>query len=275
MISVITPVYNGEKFIESCLEAVIQQDCAAIEHIIVDGGSTDQTIEIVQQYAQRHTHIRWISEPDRGQSDAMNKGINLAKGEIIAVLNVDDYYEPQVLNQVLEQFKTLPNPSFLAGNCNIWDDAGHLVDVNRPTKLRLFDLVTGVNVHPYPCNPSAYFYHASLHQQVGPYKLDEHYAMDLEFILRAVRVATVKYVEVTWGNFRRIEGTKTHSDMQKGVMHRRVVQLLKEHRQFLSPIEQTQLWLRDQWLRIQFFSTQPQRLIHLCQTKLSKGYSEL
>ena len=78
MLSIITPVYNSERFIATCIEAVIKQDCVKLEHIIIDGGSTDQTVPIIRQYADRYPHIRWQSEPDRGQSDAMNKGIAMA-----------------------------------------------------------------------------------------------------------------------------------------------------------------------------------------------------
>ena len=106
MISVITPVYNGEQFIESCIKVVIDQACPGVEHIILDGDSTDRTVEIIKWYADQYPHILWVSEKDEGQSDAMNKGIAMAKGEIIGILNVDDFYEPNVLNRVSEIFKT-------------------------------------------------------------------------------------------------------------------------------------------------------------------------
>ena len=122
MISIITPVYNGDRFIEKCINAVINQNCHDVEHIIIDGGSTDRTVDIIKEYADRSSHIRWISEKDRGQSDAMNKGIQMAKGEIICFLNVDDFYEPNVLNQVVELFIKLPDPSFVVGNCNVLND---------------------------------------------------------------------------------------------------------------------------------------------------------
>lgn len=270
MISVITPVYNGEKFIEFCLQTVIQQQCAEVEHIIVDGGSQDRTIEIVQRYAQQYSHIRWKSEKDQGQSDAMNKGIRMAKGAIITFLNVDDYYEPNVLNQVIEHFKKLPDPSFLVGNCNIWDDSNWLIEVNRPSKLRLYDLVLGVSIHPFPCNPSAYFYHASLHDRVGFYDPEEHYVMDLDFILRAVQVATVQYVDQTWGNYRRIKGTKTYEDLQKGVTHARVLKLLRKYRRSLTLIEKIKRLIWQQQQRLAFMLKQPQHLPLLIKSKLLK-----
>lgn len=237
MISIITPVYNGERFIESCLHAVISQQCDDVEHLIIDGGSTDRTVEIIKLYAQRYPHIRWISEPDRGQSDAMNKGIRLAIGEIVSFLNVDDYYEPNVLNEVSQLFKSLPEPSFVTGNCRIWNDYNQVIDINKPKKLRLLDLVVGLNVNFYPCNPCAYFYHRSLHDKVGDYAIGDHYAMDLDFILRAVQVAYVRYVDQIWGNYRRIRGTKTVTAMENGTTDRIVLQLLRKYRQDLTPIE--------------------------------------
>lgn len=271
MISVITPVYNNEKFIEACLQEVIRQNCPDVEHIIVDGGSTDGTVAIVQAYAQRYSHIRWISEPDAGQSDAMNKGIKLAKGTVLSFLNVDDYYEPNVLNQILERFKTLPEPSFVVGNCNIRDESGNLIEVNRPRKLRLIDLVSGRTA--FPCNPSAYFYHTSLHEQVGLYNVDDHHIMDLDFILRAVQVATVQYVDQTWGNFRFIQGTKTYTDKENGLMERRIRQLLHQYRKHLTRFEQSQLFLGTQWARVHCLLTEPKQFAQLMRLKFTKGYS--
>lgn len=216
MISIITPVYNGERFIENCIKVVIEQNCPDREHIIIDGGSTDETVEIIKQYAENYPHIRWISEKDRGQSDAMNKGIAMAKGDILAILNVDDFYEPNVLNRVLNIFKDLPEPTLLVGNCNIRDDNDRITKVNKPSRLKLEDLLVGSTKNPFPANPSAYFYHTSLHKIIGLYKVDEHYAMDLDFILKAVKYANVKYVDETWGNFRLIKGTKTFNNILTG-----------------------------------------------------------
>jgi glycosyltransferase involved in cell wall biosynthesis len=238
MISVITPVYNGEKFIEFCIKAVIGQNCSNIEHIIVDGGSADRTIDIVQQYAQNYPHIRWLSEKDKGQSDAINKGINLAKGDIIAILNVDDFYEPNVLNRISKIFLTLPEPSFLVGNCNVWNDKRQLKYVNKPAKLGLVDLLLGFEVNPFPVNPSAYFYHKSLHKIVGLYDIEEHYIMDLDFILKAVQVANVQYVNETWGNFLNIQGTKTVNDARSGKIPQRREQILKKYQQNLPFLQQ-------------------------------------
>lgn len=275
MLSIITPVFNSERFIAACIEGVIAQHCSQVEHIIVDGGSTDRTVDIIQQYADRYPHLRWRSEPDRGQSDAMNKGIVMAKGHVIGLLNVDDSYEPNVLNTIVDRFKRLPEPTLLVGNCNVWDDAGNLLEVNKPRKLRLFDLVTGLNIHPYPCNPAAYFYHASLHQKIGFYDLTDHYSMDLEFLLRAVQIANVVYVDQVLGNYRRLEGTKTVNDMKNGQTNERVMRLLKHYRKDLSFLQQTQLALRDRWLTATYFLQHPHALPKAVSAKLFKPSLDL
>lgn len=264
MISVITPVYNGERFIDSCIRVVIDQACLDFEHIIIDGGSTDRTVEIIKQYAEKYSHIRWISEKDKGQSDAMNKGIAMAKGELLAILNVDDFYEPNVLNRISEIFTALPEPSLLVGNCNVWVDDNKLKFLNKPTKLKLTDLLLGFSVNQYPVNPSAYFYHTSLHQKIGYYKVDEHYLMDVDFLLRAIQVATVKYVDETWGNFREIEGTKTVNDGKSGQGYYRMECLLRLYRKELTLFQRWQVTskyeLYKSWRRIKYFSRNPKQI---------------
>lgn len=241
MISIITPVYNGEKFIADCIQNVIAQNCSNVEHIIMDGGSSDRTVEIVKQYATQYPYIRWFSEKDKGQSDAMNKGIKVAQGEIIGILNVDDYYELGVLNRVLELFKTLSEPALLVGNCNVWDNNNQLIRYNQPKKLKITDLLLGYEINPHPINPSAYFYHKSLHKKTGPYNTEEHYVMDLDFLLKAVKFANVKHIDETWGNYREIDGTKTVEDWKTGEGSRRAKWLLKAHMKQLPPIQQSQL----------------------------------
>jgi glycosyltransferase involved in cell wall biosynthesis len=252
MLSIITPVYNGERFIEACIKVVINQECPDAEHIIVDGGSTDRTVEIIKQYVQMYPHIRWISEKDKGQSDAMNKGIARAKGKILAILNVDDYYEPNVLNRVLELFKELPEPSLLVGNCNVWDEKDELVAVFKPFNCKFSSMLQGLNVNNFPTNPSAYFYHTSLHQQIGLYKVDEHYMMDIDFLLRAVQVATVKYVDEDWGNWMRIEDTKSFTLWQSSSRqgYQRLDQILRTYRKDLPGLQRWYVTIQYEFGRI-------------------------
>ena len=206
-LSVITPVYNGERFIESCLRSVVDQQCEGVEHLIIDGGSTDRTMQIVKEYADRHPHIRWICEKDRGQSDAMNKGLRLARGSLLGFLNADDFYEPDALNRVLGIFKSLPEPSILIGNCNVIDDTGKLLWLNRPD-TRYYQLLQ-VWRYKMPNNPSSYFYHRRLHDIIGEFDVENHYVMDYDFLLKAFRASKVVYVDETFGNYRMYADNKT------------------------------------------------------------------
>lgn len=247
MISVITPVYNGEKFIEGCIKVVIAQSCSNMEHIIIDGGSTDKTVTIIRQYAEKYPHIRWISEKDKGQSDAMNKGILIAKGEIIGILNVDDFYNSNVLNRVLKIFKDLPEPSFIVGNCNVLNDRDVIQYVNKPKELSIIPLL--LNKVPHPFNPSAYFYHKKLHDWIGLYDTNEHYVMDLDFIFKAVqRAVEVKYVDETWGNYRSIQGTKTNLSKANGQHIQLAKYIRKKHIRKLPLLQQCQLAIESSYL---------------------------
>jgi glycosyltransferase involved in cell wall biosynthesis len=216
MLSIITPVYNGEKFIAGCIECVSTQNCPRIEHIIVDGGSTDRTVQILRESAKTHPQLRWISEPDRGQSDALNKGISMTRAEYIGILNVDDFYEPGALSRVVGIIKNLPDPHFIVGACNILTAGDKLWFVHRPKILRFENLMVDDERWPVPLNPAAYFYPKAVHDVVGPYSLEEHQVMDLEFILAVVQAIEPLYVDVVLGNWRHIEGTKTFNSMKDG-----------------------------------------------------------
>jgi glycosyltransferase involved in cell wall biosynthesis len=268
-LSIVTPVYNGENFIEFCIKNIISQYCLDVEHIIVDGGSTDQTVEIVQQYAEHYPHIRWVSEPDRGQSDAMNKGVLMARGEILGILNDDDFYESGVLNRICEIFKSLPEPSFVVGNCRVLGEDEKLIKINKPQHLKFIDLVS--RAYPFPMNPSAYFYHRSLHAKIGLYDIENHYTMDLDFILRAVQTAHVKYLNETWGNYRLIQGTKTQTIKGNPKQKENQTHLFKKHRQSLSGIQHFQCWIGSLVLRrLSYFTENPQEILPSFKKKFFK-----
>lgn len=236
MISVITPVLNGEKYIKECLCNVIKQHCVDVEHIIIDGGSKDKTIEVVKEYAKKYDHIRWFSNTDAGQSDAMNKGLSLAKGSIIGFLNVDDFYEVNVLKRITKIFRNASEPTIVVGNCNVWGATGEIKYINKPKNLKLSDLVKGSNINRLPENPSAYFYHKSLHNLVGSYDTNDHFSMDIDFIFRAIQKANVCYYDEIWGNFRLIPGTKTFRGHQTGETYIREKKICLKYRACKSNI---------------------------------------
>lgn len=210
-ISIITPVYNGEKFIEFCLKNVIDQLPLPIEHIIYDGLSTDRTGEIVKKYIDSYSHIRWFSEKDRGQSDAMNKAIQVAKADVIGFLNSDDFYEKNTLKNIIDLIKKDCTHTIWMGNCRVLTDGDVELGINTPSALNLYQLIAD---YEFPYNPSCYFYHKKIHDEVGFFDTDDHYTMDLEFLLRAYRKSIIHYTPEVWGNFRLIDGTKTFGDKE-------------------------------------------------------------
>ncbi|MGM7719637.1 glycosyltransferase [Metabacillus sp. Hm71] len=124
LVTVITPSYNQGKFIEETIESVLQQDYPFIEYIVIDGASTDNTLEILSKYTDR---IKWISEPDQGQSNALNKGLSMAKGSIIGWLNSDDLYCPGAIKRVVETFQQHPDISGVYGPIKDIDTNGNVI----------------------------------------------------------------------------------------------------------------------------------------------------
>jgi len=120
-ITVITPSFNQGRFIEETIKSVLDQDYPDLEYIVMDGGSKDNTVEILRKYEPR---LKWVSERDRGQSDAINKGIGKATGDIIAYLNSDDHYEPGALEKVARFFVKNPEKVWVTGRCRIIDTDG-------------------------------------------------------------------------------------------------------------------------------------------------------
>jgi len=137
ILSIITPVFNGIHYIDDCIKNVILQQCPFLEHIIIDGGSTDGTMDVIKRFAEKHDHIRWVSEKDKGQSDAINKGTDMAEGDIIGILNADDFYEPNVLNKIIKYFNSIVSPAIIVGKCNVLNDHDQLLFVSAPSQIGL------------------------------------------------------------------------------------------------------------------------------------------
>jgi len=232
-LSVITPTLNSLKFIDDCVANVAAQGDAVFEHIIVDGGSTDGTLEQVTRLCARHEKLRLIPGPDKGQADAMNKATAAARGEIIGVLNVDDYYEPGAARAALAVLAQATEPTLVVGDCRVVDENAHEKYWNRPRDLRLETLLLGWPYGQFPCNPSAYFYHKAVHDIVGGYDVADHYAMDYDFLLACAALVQTRYVPTHWGNFRLMPGCKTFDDTAGA---ERVAAIAARHKARLSPL---------------------------------------
>ena len=237
VLSIVTPVFNGRPYLVRCVENVAEQGLDRVEHIIVDGASTDGSAELLENLCRKWEHLRVLSGPDRGQSDALNKGIAVARAPIMGILNIDDFYEPGVFQRVVSLFEDLPEPSLLVGNCNVWNEDGSFWFVNRPRWLRPWQLMLGTELVKFPLNPSAYFYHRSLHEVAGPYSVEQHFAMDLDFLLTAARLASFRHVDETWGNFCLSSSCKTVTGGNSGEAIPQREAVYAHHRALLPPVE--------------------------------------
>jgi len=196
-ISVLTPSFNSVKYIRRSIESVLNQGYSDFEHIIVDGGSTDGTIDILKEYP----HLKWISEKDKGQSDAMNKAFDMSLGDIIVYLNADDYFFANTFCLVVNWFNEFSEADMIVGNI-LYEYADETGKINN-SFVYIPTVKLPKNYFPFrfPSNSLAYFYKRSLQIKVGKFHVDNHYAMDLAFILRAFQIGCIVKVEHIFGSF--------------------------------------------------------------------------
>lgn len=253
-LSILLVVLNNKAFIAQAMDNFLAQSCPDAELLVMDGASSDGTLSIIQDYAARYPSIRYVSEKDAGQSDAMNKGLRIAKGEFVSFLNVDDYYSEGVLNEVVGLLHADASIDFITGNCNVWDAQGELIYLNRPTPIEKHHVLSGYH---FPVNPTAYFYRISIHEKIGFYNEKNHYNMDLEFIIQTVLQYKITYVDRIWGNFRMLPNSKTFSDQSTKQLEIRKHALLSSYLRKTSYYVQLQVWLyrmkKKQYPRVHYF----------------------
>ncbi|WP_312116228.1 glycosyltransferase family 2 protein [Brevibacillus reuszeri] len=189
LISIITPSFNQAGFIKQTIESVLMQDYPHIEHIVVDGGSTDGTLDILRSYHYLGERFRYVSEPDRGQSDAINKGLNMARGEIIGWLNSDDAYLPGAVSKAMHALTLNPAWSMVYGNAYHIDEKSKFISVypTKPfTRQGLFSFCI-------ICQPSA-FVRKDVFQAVGGVDEALHYCMDYDLWMRISKTHQVGHI---------------------------------------------------------------------------------
>ena len=203
LVTIITPSYNQGRFIRQTIESVLNQDYPNIEYIIIDGGSTDHTLDIIREYEGR---LKWISERDEGQSDAINKGFKMAKGEIIAWLNSDDTYESGAVTAAVDCFLENPDVGLAYGDGDIIDEKGN--KVKRFEATQQFDLWTLIHVWDYIMQPTTFFRREAL-EKVGYLEKDLYWCMDWDLWIRLATQYKVAYLNQVLANSREYSETKT------------------------------------------------------------------
>jgi glycosyltransferase involved in cell wall biosynthesis len=211
-ISIVIPSYNQAGFISLTLESILNQQFEGeMEVIVMDGGSTDQTTDILKGYGDR---IRWTSEKDRGQADAVNKGVEKATGDLVGWLNSDDLYLPGTLKAVEEHCRKNPESGWYFGKCRIIDAEGDEIWrwVTRYKNFRL-------NMHSYNnlisenyISQPAVFFKKELFIKAGKLDLSLHYAMDYDLWLRFEKLSRGVYINRYLSSFRRHGDSKSETD---------------------------------------------------------------
>lgn len=207
-ISIITPSFNQARWIEETILSVASQNYPDIEHIIVDGGSSDETAAIVAKYP----HVRFIQEPDHGQSHAINKGILASSGQILAYLNSDDLYRPDAFRCAAQALSDTHGEKIIVGNCDRIDSSGQIIGHLRANFGGYSELQRYWRWDRTYCMPQqAVFWRRSVTEHVGLFDTACHYSMDYDMWMRILANYTVRVIDETLAAFRFHEDSKTVS----------------------------------------------------------------
>jgi len=202
-VSIVTPSYNQGEFIEETIRSVLLQGYPNLEYIIMDGGSTDGTVEIIRGYESHLAY--WVSEPDEGQTQAINKGFRMCTGDLVAWQNSDDYYLPGAFEKIADAYEAREADVYFGHKYNVNRD-GHIV---RPMCYTPYSLTANVYEGSVIANQSA-FWRRELFDRLGYLDQSLHYAMDYEFFLRlGLNGCRFSLVNDFLGCYRAHEGSKS------------------------------------------------------------------
>ncbi len=232
LVSIITPSFNQGKFIRETIESVLSQDYENIEYFIIDGGSTDETVDILKEYSNR---IIYVSEPDEGQADAINKGIRRAKGEIIGWLNSDDTYEPCAISKMVETFLYNPEVDVVYGKANHILESGEFLE---PYPTEDFDYRI-LAERCFICQPAAFFKKKCV-TEVGLLNKDLQLCMDYDLWVRLGKKYRFIYINDVLANSRIYSDNKTFS--RRGEVFIECLNMLTSHYRYVPLISAYVVW---------------------------------
>jgi glycosyltransferase involved in cell wall biosynthesis len=207
LVTVVTPSYNQAQFLEHTIQSVLAQDYPDIEYLIVDGGSTDGSLEVIRRYA--HRLAWWVSEPDHGQAEAINKGLCRAQGEIVAWLNSDDLYLPGAISQAVQAMRSDPSLGLVFGDAITINAQGQPLNCLSFGQWGLPELARFRII----CQPAVFMRRTVVERAAQPLKgqyldLSFHYVLDHHLWLRLARLAPIRHVPALWAAARHHPGAK-------------------------------------------------------------------
>lgn len=214
-ISLITPTYNQSNFIEATILSVLNQDYPNLEYIIMDGGSTDRTVSILKKYEDK---IKWISKKDRGQSDALNRGLKQITGDIVGFLNSDDLLEENSLTTIAKYFQENRNIHWVTGKCNIIDENSNKVrSFIREYKNFFLKYIRNykiLHILNFIAQPST-FWRREIIKDIGLFNEAYHYSMDYEYWIRISKKYTLGFIDRNISSFRVHPKSKSTQNLSK------------------------------------------------------------
>jgi len=228
-ISIITVCYNSEKYIRSTIESVLNQTYENIEYIVIDGCSNDGTVSIIKEYEPKFNgRMKWISEPDKGIYDAMNKGIKMATGDVVGILNSDDFYiENTVIEQVADTFTQNKETQIVFGDVlfvkpdNLDKTVRYYRSKNFTPKRFRFGFM--------PAHPTFFTYKTNF-DKIGYYKIKYTIAADFELLLRFMLLNKLKYNYIPLVFMKmRTGGISTKSYKSKIILNKEIARACKEN----------------------------------------------
>jgi glycosyltransferase involved in cell wall biosynthesis len=214
LVSIITPSFNQASYLEQTLRSVLDQDYPHIEYIVIDGASTDGSVEVIRKYAEsrgvvstpndlENSHNRgertlpllayWISEKDSGQAEAINKGLARATGEIVAWLNSDDYYLPGAISAAVKAFEGNPDAVMVYGDLLAVDENGQTINTLKYKQLSLEDLLCFQIIG----QPSVFF-RREVYEKIGGLDTTFHFLLDHHFWIRIAQYGRILHIPQTW-----------------------------------------------------------------------------
>ncbi|MBL8100355.1 MAG: glycosyltransferase [Anaerolineales bacterium] len=208
LVSIVTPSFNQAEFLEKTIQSVLIQDYPYIEYIVIDGGSTDGSVDVIKKYQDKIKH--WVSEPDKGQTEAINKGFAKATGDILAWINSDDTYNPRAVGEAVLYLIENPNVGMVYADCNFIDEHDNVIGKFN-AKQTNYKLLREGFVH---IPQQTMFFRKKYWSELDP---SFYFAMDYDLWMRIAKQAEIKYLQgKVWANFRIHTSSKTNVNDMRG-----------------------------------------------------------